>query len=414
MHKRKVFYGWWIVLASAIIGFYVAGSFFYSFTFFVDPIAREFNWTYAAIMLGTAFRSIEMGVAAPIMGFLVDKFGPRKLIFCGGLVGGLGFILLSRTSSLAMFYGSFAVLSIGFSACASVVLTTAVANWFHRRVSLAMGLTTAGFGMGGILVLAVQLLIDCCQWRTTLVFLGIGAWIIIPLLALVIRHKPEQYGYLPDGNTLPPALDLKDIESPKAEFAARKALKTKVFWLLSLAISIGFMGMNAVTALVASYLNTRGLADSITAFVVTSIPLLSIVGRLGFGWLGDVIAKKHVLAITIGFQAVGLVAFCYSPNTWALMVFLLTFSPGYGGSIALRPAIQREYFGRSSFGAIQGMIMAVMTLGGVIGPVLAGWIRDVTGDYQLGWLSFAIANAVAIPLATMLKRPEHNTRYSPL
>ena len=406
MPKTKVFYGWWIVLASAIIGLYTGGAFFYGFTVFVDPMVEAFDWTYLAISLAASFRSVEMGVAAPIMGFLVDRIGPRKLVFFGGLVGGLGFILLSRTSSLAMFYGVFIVLSIGFSACASVVLTTAVANWFHRRVSLAMGLTTTGFGMGGLLLPVLVWLINHYQWQTTLVILGIGTWLTIPLFALVIRHKPEQYGYLPDGDTQLPDSQAAEIGSPETEFEAGQALRTRAFWLLSMVLAIQSMGMNGVILHVMPYLSDVKLAKGSAALVATFIPLLSIVGRLGLGWLGDVFAKKHVLALALGFQTVGLLVFCYAPTLWSLIVFLITFSTGYGGAIALRPAIQREYFGRDAFGSIQGMIMAIMTLGGIIGPVFTGWVRDTKADYHLAWLSFAIATAVAIPLVIAIKFPQ--------
>ncbi|MCL0034501.1 MFS transporter, partial [Dehalococcoidia bacterium] len=154
-------------------------------------MTAEFGWSYLAFSLAASLRGIERGLAAPLMGLLVDKLGPRKLIFAGAFVAGMGFIMLSRTDSLIMFYGASIVLSLGFSASANVVLTTAVAHWFHRRVSLAMGLLTTGFGMGGLLLPVVIWLINHYDWRTTLFILGIGTWIIIPLLALGIRHKPE-------------------------------------------------------------------------------------------------------------------------------------------------------------------------------------------------------------------------------
>ena len=409
--RTKVFYGWWVVLSSALIGCYISGAFFYGFTAFVIPMTAEFGWSYLAFSLAASLRGIERGLAAPLVGLLVDRLGPRKLIFCGALVAGMGFILLSRTSSLAMFYGACIVLSIGFSASANVVLTTAVAHWFHRRVSLAMGLMTTGFGMGGLLLPVVMWLINHYEWRTTLLLLGIGTWIIIPLLALVIRHKPEQYGYLPDGDLIP-AMENAESDTNMREFDAKQALRTRTFWLLSLSFAIRFMGVGAVILHVMPYLTSVGLASGSAVLVATFIPLLSIVGRLGFGWLGDVFSKKYVLALTAAFQTAGLLAFYYAPSLWALIIFLITFGLGYGGAIALRPAIQREYFGRNAFGSIQGASIAVMTIGGIIGPAFAGWIFDIRASYQLAWLILAIVTAIAIPLIMAIELPRNQRQVS--
>ncbi|MCL0036212.1 MFS transporter [Dehalococcoidia bacterium] len=374
-------------------------------------MTAEFGWSYLAFSLAASLRGIERGLAAPLVGLLVDRLGPRKLIFCGALVAGMGFILLSRTSSLAMFYGACIVLSIGFSASANVVLTTAVAHWFHRRVSLAMGLMTTGFGMGGLLLPVVMWLINHYEWRTTLLLLGIGTWIIIPLLALVIRHKPEQYGYLPDGDLIP-AMENAESDTNMREFDAKQALRTRTFWLLSLSFAIRFMGVGAVILHVMPYLTSLGLASGSAVLVATFIPLLSIVGRLGFGWLGDVFSKKYVLALTAAFQTAGLLAFYYAPSLWALIIFLITFGSGYGGAIALRPAIQRQYFGRSAFGSIQGASIAVMTIGGIIGPAFAGWIFDIRASYQLAWLILAIVTAIAIPLIMAIELPRNQRQVS--
>ena len=119
----------------------------------------------------------------------------------------------------------------------------------------------------------------------------------------------------------------------------------------------------------------------------------------------DVLDKKRVLALTIGFQAAGLLAFSYAPNLGALVVFLITFGTGYGGANVIRTAIQREYFGRSAFGTIQGMIVAGATVGGIIGPAFTGWIVDTRATYQLAWLVFAIANALTIPMILAMKSP---------
>ena len=197
---KKIFYGWWIVLACSLIGFYVGGVIFFGFTAFFEPIREEFGWSYAEISFAISLRGLEMGVFAPFVGFLVDRFGPRKLIFWGIITVGLGLILLSLTKSLAMFYGSFLLIAFGAGGCAAVVTTTAVANWFQRKVGIALGLVGSGIGAGGLVVMLIVRLIDLYQWRTALIILGLGMWALGIPLSLVIRNRPEPYGYLPDGD----------------------------------------------------------------------------------------------------------------------------------------------------------------------------------------------------------------------
>lgn len=407
MFRTRVFYGWWIVLASVLIAM-ITGTFFYGITFFVDPMAEEFGWSHATIMWAVSIRTVELGIAAPIVGFVVNRWGPRRLLVGGGLMGGVGFILLSQVNSLPMFYAVFVIVALGFSACGSVVLTTVVANWFHRRVGLAMGLTLAGFGLGGLLMPMVGWLVDAHGWQSTMIVLGIGTCLTVPSLGLMIRRRPEDCGCMPDGDAPVSVVqgEGENTDHEGAEFSTRRALRTQAFWFLSIAAALGFMGMNAVTALVASYLDDEEVSTGMIWITTTFLPLSSVVGRLGFGWMGDIFTKKRVLAGTVVLQIIGLVAFCYAPNAGSLALFLVTFGLGYGGAIALRPGIQRDYFGRSAFGAIQGMVMGIVTIGGMIGPVVAGWVFDTRGDYQLAWIAFAIANVAAIPLVLAMKRPQ--------
>jgi len=129
----KVFYGWWIVVASFLTALYLGGAVFYGFTAFFEPIVDEMGWSYTQLSLAASLRGLEMGILSPIVGILADRWGPRRLIFGGVLVTVASLLLLSSTTSLIMFYVSFALLAIGVSACTVTVLLTAVANWFRRK-----------------------------------------------------------------------------------------------------------------------------------------------------------------------------------------------------------------------------------------------------------------------------------------
>ncbi|MFC2048338.1 MFS transporter, partial [Chloroflexota bacterium] len=192
--RPKVFYGWWIVGACFFIKVCVTGTVPLGFTAVFEPLAKEFGWSYAQISLAASLRGLEEGILAPLAGFLVDRWGPRRLMFGGGILIFLGFLLFSRVSSLGMFYGTFVLIAIGTSACTDPVPVTAVAYWFRKKMNMAIGIASSGVGLGGFLVPIASMLIDTLGWRTAVFILGLGVLIIVLPLSLLLRHKPEQYG----------------------------------------------------------------------------------------------------------------------------------------------------------------------------------------------------------------------------
>ncbi len=401
MWRRPIFWGWWVVLGCAIVSLW-AGGLFYGFTAFVNPIIAEFGWTYLVVSLAASLRSVEMGVLGPAMGFLADRLGPRTVVALCGVFSGAGLLLLSCTSSLAEFYAGFIILSVGFSGLGQVVTTTAVANWFRSKVGRATGLAITGYGAGGVLLLLMVWLIDQYGWRMSLAILGFSTWLVILPASLFLRHRPEQYGYLPDGG---PASGGQPTDVYAAEeVTVAQALRTRTFWFLGLAFAIQFMVLNAVTLHVMPYFSDLGLSTKLAALVAMFIPLASVAGRLSFGWLGDLFDKRFILASALFLQALGLTFFCYGRALWQFIIFLTFFSPAFGGALALRAAMLRDYFGRQAFGSIQGLMMVVVTLGGIVGPAFAGWVFDVRGSYQLAWLSFIIATLAVAPLMLALRK----------
>jgi len=398
----SIFYGWWIVFACFVIAFYVGGACFYGFTAFFEPIVAEFGWNYTQVSIAFSLRGLEIGMLAPITGFLVDRFGSRKLIFSGTLIIGFALILLSLTNSLVMFYSAFVLVALGTSGCASTVLMTVVAHWFRRNVGKAMGLVVCGFGAGGILIPCIVWLIDLYHWQTALIILGLGIWALGIPLSFVIRHTPEQYGYFPDGEI--PAEPTSSHEGPdiEKEGSFRDALKSKNFWMIGISDTIRVMIANALFTHVMPYLGSIGMSRTSAAFVATSIPLFSIIGRFGFGWLSDIFDKRHVLAGLYCLLGMGTLAFSYVHVKWLIFPFLLLFSPALGGTVSLRGAMVREYFGRASFGRLFGIIMGIAAIGGVIGPIVAGWSFDKLGSYHSVWLWFAGTTVIALVLILRL------------
>lgn len=401
--SKKIFYGWWIVFACFLISLYVSSVIFYGFTAFFEPLVEDFGWSYTQISFAASLRGLEMGLLFPLIGFLVDRFGSRKLIFCGVVVVGFGLLVLSFTQSLAMFYGSFLLLGFGVGGVSSVVSMTVVANWFRKKVGIALGVMMSGFGASGLLVPVIVRLIDVYNWRNTLIILGLGMWSLGIPLSFVIRNRPEQYGYLPDGTSSSDQGGDNEIQDKAVEIGVKEALKKKSFWYLNIAETIRFMALAAVVTHVMPYLSSVGISRASAGLVAGAIPLFSIIGRFGLGWLGDILDKKYVMAMALLSMSLGMLAFGYVRVMWLLFLFLVLFSSGSGGSMVLRGAILREYFGRDSLGKILGITMGFASIGGIIGPILAGWVFDTLGSYHLIWFVFCGIIGLAIGLILKIR-----------
>ena len=401
---KNLYYGWWVVLACFIINLYVGGIIFFSFTAFFEPIQQEFGWSYTQISLATSLRGLEMGIFAPIVGFLVDRFGSRKLLLGGTIVIGIGLVLLSFTHSLLMFYLCFLFIALGAGGCTSVVTMTAVAIWFKKNVGLALGIMASGFGAGGLIVPLIVFMIDASGWRLTLVILGVGMWLLGIPLSLIVRDRPEQLGLSPDGPLTESSTTSDHGESlEKKKRAFLEMIKKRSFLYLNIAETVRMMTVTAVVTHLMPYLSSIGIPRATSGAVAAALPLVSIVGRFGFGWWGDRFDKRIVLATTFFLMSAGVFAFCYVQSFWVLLLFILLFAPGFGGSMVLRGAILQEYYGMASFGKMLGIVLGSASIGGIIGPTLAGWAFDTLGSYTSVWYGLCGISGVAIFLIMKIK-----------
>jgi MFS family permease len=407
-----VFYGWWLVGASILVAMYVGGGVFYGFTAVFEPIADEIGWSYTQISLAASLRGLEMSLFAPLVGIMTDRWGPRRLLFGGVIITSLGMFLLSRTNSLGMFYGAFVLIAIGMSTCTMTVLMTAVANWFRRRVGIATGIAISGFGLGGLMVPAIVWLIEAYDWRVAVSILALGMLVLMLPLSLLFRHKPEQYGQQPDGGPIEDTMAVDEnlasipLVAAREDVSAREAFKSGPFWSIALASACHVMLVTAVITHVMPYLSSIDIARSTSSQVAMAVPLASIAGRLSFGWVADRASRKLVAAAGFGMMALGLVCFAFTgiTGTWILILFLILFGVGYGGINVMRPALVQEYFGRSSFGTIFGIIIGFGMAGSIGGPALAGWAYDSWGSYQGIWFLMSAVPVVAL-IAMLLMSP---------
>jgi MFS family permease len=404
--RFRLFYGWYIVGACVLISVYSSGIVTRSFTALIEPIVDEFHWGYALVSLAASIGGLESGLLAPVVGFLLDRWGPRKLIFTGATMMGFGLLLLSRTNSLVMFYGSFMLMSTALSVSIGVVPMTVVGNWFRKRVSLATGIVVSGVAAGGILVPLVTWVVDTYDWRTAMVIFGLGAWVIIFPLALVVRHRPEQYGYLPDGE-VSETIEVDEVPAAaqyhEVDVSARQALKSRAFWHISLGLMFHFAIAIAVLTHVMPYLSSIGIPRETSGWVAMAAQLMTIAGRLSFGWFGDRFDKRRVTALGMALLGLSMIMFNYVhfAGMWLMIMFVIVFGIGYGGPVPMTAALVREYFGRARLGTILGLATGVVYVGSLIGTPLAGWIYDTYGSYQVAWFIMAgMAFAGMISLIT--------------
>jgi MFS family permease len=419
--RRKIFYGWWIVAASVVLNFVVGGTFIYGFTVFFNPIRNTFGWGAAVTSVAFTLQRLETGFLEAAAGFLVDRVGPRKLMLGGWSIVGLGFFLMSRVNSLWGFYGSFMVIAVGMSFAAFIVIFATIANWFDKKRSRAMTLVVTGFGASGLLVPLVSYAVGGLGWRETLVIVAVVAWVIGIPLSSVMRHKPEQYGYLPDGVNLADGSRSANLNDPESTgetagddsvssdigLTLREAIRTKAFWLLAVAFFFQFIGASAVMVHLVPYLESVEVSSTLAATVVTGVTVSSLIGRLGFGLLGDFANKRYLITVGIALQTIGvfILSLVSSDRLWLIIPYLLTYAPGFGATVPLRLALLADYFGPRHYGTIMGIMTLISMAGGLASPIIAGWIFDTTGSYQLAWQLFALITVPALPLMLLAKAP---------
>ena len=405
--RTGIFYGWWIVIAAGAITFLTGGTFFYGFSAFFNPVIDEFGWSRASLSFAFSLRSEVGGLAAPAVGFLVDRTGPRRLMMGGVLIVVIGFVFLSRAESLLMFYAAVVVIAIGMSAAAGPIGMVAVTRWFHKKRGQALALLATAVGTSGVMVLILTGLISAFGWRDTLVIMaGVQLVICFPL-AMSIRDNPEDLGLLPDGEiieTIPG--DIRDPVRPPSEgLTVREAIHNSDFWKLSIAVTLTNVGMIAIIVhQIPFFTSQAGLSDGLAGLSVSAMLVLSLIGRFGLGSLSDRIDPRYVMAFASGLCGVSLLLFASIYEGWQIVYALPVFAVGWGGVIPTRPALQARYFGLRAFGAIQGVIFTIAMLGALVGPVFAGWMYDETESYRLAFVIMSAGALLAVPLVLSIRR----------
>ncbi|MDA8124664.1 MAG: MFS transporter [Deltaproteobacteria bacterium] len=407
----KVYYGWWITLILAIISIYGNGIYYYGFSTFVKPIVKELAWSMAVVSGAFSIYRLEAGIAAPVVGYLLDRIGPRQLVFSGGLIMGGGFIYLSYVHTPLHFYIAIITISCGWSACAGAACCNPlIGKWFVKKRGHVIGLYNAAIGLAGLLVPGVAYLIAHYGWRATLLMMGPLTWLMVLPLSFFLKHSPEQCGLLPDGEPFPPAGDADrqkggTTAAGDIDFSLRDAMATSGFWILTVCFFMNQITQASVFVHLIPYLIDQGIDATSAASIITFIVLLSSLGRYGFGWLGDRFDKKWLLVLLFIMQPIAILLLTRAHVLVNVIPFVLLYAISYGGIIVVRATITGDFYGRHHYGKIFGTLQGFSTLGGIAGPVLTGFVYDVTGSYRLAFIAFAAMMGLTGLMISILRRP---------
>jgi MFS family permease len=413
-----VFPGWWIVLTGCFFNLWGAGYYVYGFSALFKPVASQFGFSRAVTSVASSIGRLGGGLLSPVLGWMIDRFGPRWVTLAGVSLFGAGLILMNFIGSLWSFYIVWGVLvATGFSIASMLPIDKAITNWFVKRRGLAMGIRWV---FSGVLVLPlVTWLIGEYGWQAACVFGGIVMLVVGWALAwfFVKQHRPEYYGWLPDGAPADDSADAQEMvdqgvryaaEFQEVEFTLRQALRTPAFWLLLLAqAGQGTALMSLMTHLI-PLLTDMGVSPTAAATTMMLAGLASIASRFASGVVADRMGKsslRFLMGSAYLLQAGGLVIFLTNPTVSMAYPFLILFYVGMGANMIMTTMIGGRYFGRKAFGSIRGTSAIASLPLGMAGPIFMGWAYDSTGTYDIALTVFAGVLALAALLMFLARPP---------
>ena len=412
-HKKKgIFYGWWIVLVSAMAMAMVISPIFQGLGTFFVSFERHFGWSRTVLSGAFSLSRAEGAILGPLEGILIDKFGSRKCIIVGLIILGLAFMGLSLTKGIVDFYIYFLIVFFGAGIGGFMPIMAAINNWFIKRRTLAMAVGMAGVNLGGLLVPVLAWVIVTVGWRTAAFSLGSLVLLLIIPLAIVIRNKPEDLGMEPDGGVdeSDPEHSIDSLEHTSFEdtdFTLKEALQTSAFWVITIAHSASSMAIITISVHLIPALTDIGMSLQMAGTVVAIYTSAGFAFQLISGYLGDKLPKPPLIAFFTAIQAVAMIILATVPTTAGVFAFAVIFGIGFGGRIPVLLSIRGEYFGRKNFATIVGVGQLPMNIAMMVAPVATGYVYDTTGSYMIPFISLGILCFLGAILIMYVKKPSH-------
>lgn len=363
---------------------------FHSFGAYFVYLQGEFGWSRALLSGAISAARVESGFVGPLQGWLINRLGPRAVVYAGIGLFAAGLFFVSRIDSVVGLYAALLVVGVGSAFSGFFTVNIVLANWFDRYRARAMAFGAMGFSLAGLLVPLVALSLANFGWRSTAV---ISAALVLALglpVAHLFRHAPEPYGLAPDGAVLPARSGGPEAAAPPTGLSAREALRTSAFWLLVSGHTLALFAVSSMSVHLIPYLvDQHHIEIGVAATVAAAMTGVSWLGQLLGGHLGDRLEKRRIAAVCMAGHtaAMGIMIVSASLIPLALGACLHGVSWGMRGPLMM--AVRAEYFGRRAFATIEGFAAVITAMGLFLGPVVMGFIADVTGDYRAGFAFIA-------------------------
>lgn len=399
---------WLVVTASSVGLFLHFGSLLVNaFGVFLTTLCDEFHWSRTRVSLAFTLATLTAMLTMPLTGWLTDRLGARRpILLCTAIFGGLYALLSLLTPHLWHLYALFLLLGLVGPGTSAVPHASLISRWFTERRGLALGFAMCGTAIGGVIwPSASQWLLDHFGWRNAYAISGGAVLLVAVPLMLLLLKEPAKPVIVSKQITVAP-------QAAQSEGLTRgEALRGTLLWLLLGSFFIIYASIQACMLHLVPMLKDRGMSPSNAALAASLLGAAGMIGRLGTGYLLDLLPADRVPTLAFSIVAAGiflLFAGATGPSAY-LAAILIGF--GYGAESATIPYLVSRYFGLRSFGEIYSYLFITVPLGGALGPVLMGAGFDRTGSYRMVLLLCGIATVIAALLMLRLKAyPTYNTR----
>ena len=416
MTGKKFFYGWVTLVGAALVYFVEAAVIAYPFGIFLPFISDESGWSRGEVSVAPAMSYFVAALFTPFIGWFVAKYGAKKIILIGGVLCSLGLLMMSFHSQLWQLYFAYAVfIGLGTSFAGLVPTTTLAANWFIKKRSLALGIITASGSLGAVLILpAIAPLIGMIGWRATYLVLFIVALVCMALLPwMIIVNRPEEVGQVPDGKTVSVTVKptgkvpVNKVYQTPVSFTVEETIRNSRFWLLLAAWGTVMFSMGVMVTHTVAFLLDLGISASTAATVFSFMPAMSVVGKLGIGYLGTRV-NAHTLALgSSSLMALTMTGLLMTESLYQLFAMVTLFGFGFGGALVSFLNSFPAYFGRESCSKIMGISLPFTMFMMAAGAPFAGFLFDFTGSYVVPFSMLVVVLAAGLGCLLLAKPPVH-------
>src|ERR1700738_4887475 len=396
MMRLPFFYGW-IIIAVTFVTMAIGVNARPAFSLFFPPIIEEFGWERGITAGAFSFGFVVSAAVSPLIGRLMDRFGPRAVMELGVALMAGGLLLAPLTTRPWHLYVTIGVLVGAGSICLGYSgQSLFLPHWFNRRRGLAIGLAFAGVGVGSVTLLPwVQLMSEQTGWRTACTAMGLLVLVVLAPINLLLRKRPEDVGLEPDGDAAPSASSAKpvsyivDPDWAGIDWTLPRAIRTARFWWLALGYFCALYIWYAVQVHQTKYLLDIGFSPGVAVWALGVVSLLGIPGQIVLGHLSDRLGREWIwTASCMGFAIcyAALIALAHVPTLMLVYVAVLAHGALGYGLTSILGAVVVEIFQGKHYGSIFGSIMVAALAGGAAGPWVTGVLHDLSRNYTLAFM----------------------------